>query len=89
VLRRALHLFKYRDLDGVAPLFLAGLVQTWLGSGFPPMDGIVPVPADPTRHRDFSPTAHLAELLAKETGIPLWGHVLPPPPRPDSPRPVV
>jgi len=75
-LRRALHLFKYHDLDGVAPLFQAGLVQIWYESGFPPMDGIVPVPADPTRHRDFSPTLRLAELLARETGIPLWGNVL-------------
>ncbi len=76
VLRRALHLFKYQNMEGLGSLFQERLWQSWQDSRFPPMDGIVPVPADPSRHHDFSPTLRLAELLSRKTGIPTLPAVL-------------
>lgn len=67
------HSMKYEGWRSVAPLVGRVMARQVVGDGPPRAHAVVPVPTTPgrLRSRGFNPAALLAEVVARELGVPL------------------
>lgn len=77
ILRQAVHALKYENFPAVAALLGSRLSETLAQVGWT-VDAVVPVPLGEQRlkERGYNQAQHIAEALARTSGIPCWPDAL-------------
>ncbi len=69
-------LYKFAGIESFKHLFSELYLELYQQRALAPADGIIPVPADPGRRREFAPVGETARLLARRLNLPLFDRCL-------------